>query len=49
MSLFGRLAIAVAVLGLLLLDLPALDDITTGVAPRFYCEYAMITVSVPLL
>lgn len=49
MSLFGRLAIAVAVLGLLLIDLAALDDITTGVEPHFYYEYATLAVSVPLL
>ena len=42
-------AIAVAVLGLVLLDLAALDDITTGVEPHFYYEYAMIAVSLPLL
>ncbi|MCY4599367.1 MAG: hypothetical protein OXF27_05550 [Acidobacteria bacterium] len=49
MSLFGRLTIVVAVLGLLLIDLAALDDITTGVEPHFYYEYAMLAVSVPLL
>ena len=49
MSRLERPAIAVAVLGLLLLDLAALDDITTGVEPHFYYEYAMIAVSVPLL
>ena len=27
----------------------ALDDITTGVEPHFYYEYAMIAVSLPLL
>ena len=42
-------AIAIAVLGLLLLDLAALDDITTGVESHFYYEYAMIAVSLPLL
>ena len=44
-----RTAIAVAVLGLVLLDLAALDDITTGAEPNFYYEYAMLAVSVPLL
>ncbi len=44
-----RAATAVAVAGLLLLDLAALDDITTGVQPHFYYEYAMLAVSVPLL
>ena len=42
-------AIAIAVLGLLLLDLAALDDITTGIESHFYYEYAMIAVSLPLL
>ena len=40
---------AVAVLGLLLLDFAALDDITTGVQPHFYYEYGMLAVSLPLL
>ena len=44
-----RPAIASAVLGFVLLDLAALDDITTGVQPHFYYEYAMLAVSVPLL
>ena len=34
---------------LLVLDLAALDDITTGAEPNFYREYAMLTVSIPLL
>ena len=49
MTRLERPAIAIAVLGLLLLDLAALDDITTGVEPHFYYEYAMIAVSLPLL
>lgn len=44
-----RRFLSVAVLGLVLLDLAALDDITTGVEPHFYAEYAMLAVSVPLL
>ena len=44
-----RPALVVAILGLVLLDLAALDDITTGVQPRFYHEYAILAVSVPLL
>ena len=49
MTRLERPAITIAVLGLLLLDLAALDDITTGVEPHFYYEYAMIAVSLPLL
>ena len=49
MPRFERPAIAAAVLGLLLLDLAALEDITTGVQPHFHYEYAMLAVSVPLL
>ena len=49
MTRLERPAIAVAVLGLVLLDLAALDDITTGVEQHFYYEYAMIAVSVPVL
>ena len=49
MAQLERFAIAVAILGLLLLDLAALDDITTGVQPHFYYEYGMLAVSLPLL
>ena len=49
MNRLEKPAIAVAVLVLVLLDLAALDDITTGVQPHFYYEYAMLAVSVPLL
>ena len=49
MTRLERPAITIAVLGLLLLDLAALDDITTGVEPHFYYEYAMIAVSLPPL
>ena len=48
-SQFAPAGIGVAVLGLLLLDLAALEDITTGVQPHFHYEYAMLAVSVPLL
>lgn len=44
-----RTAIAVAAVVLVLLDLAALDDITTGAEPNFYGEYTMLAVSVPLL
>lgn len=44
-----RPVIAVAVMGLVLLALAALDDITTGAEPNFYYEYAMLVVSFPLL
>ena len=48
MAQLERPAIAVVVLVLLLLDLAALDDITTGVQPHFYYEYGMLAVSLPL-
>ena len=48
-TLRERPAIAIAVLRLLLLDLAALDDITTGVELYFCYEYAMSAVSLPLL
>ena len=44
-----RPVLSVVVLALVLPDLAALDDITTGVQPHFYYEYAMIAVSLPLL
>ena len=43
------IGIASVVLALLLLDVAALDDITTGNQPNFYAEYAMLGISMPLL
>ena len=45
----ARIGIATAMLALLLLDFAALDDITTGNEPDFYLEYAMLSISLPLL
>ena len=43
------IGIASVILALLLLDVAALDDITTGNQPNFYAEYAMLGISAPLL
>ena len=43
------IGIASVILALLLLDVAALDDITTGNQPNFYAAYAMLGISVPLL
>ena len=44
-----RIGIAIAILALLLLDFAALDDITTRNEPNFYLEYAILSISLPLL
>lgn len=44
-----RVLLIVALLGILILDWLALDDITTGNQPTFFWEYAMLGASIVLL
>lgn len=44
-----RILLIVAILGLLIFDWLALDDITTGNQPSFFWEYALLGVSIILV
>lgn len=45
MVVMEKIPFAVLVLGLLVLDFAALDDITTNIQPNYVLEYGMLVVS----